>query len=291
MNLAAACTGLQLTGFVVLDDWLDAPLCSAARTALHAHQEAGQLLPAGLGRAGARTDSKRRGDVIMWLQPSGDAADAGEHAGAVDASWLISSPPTGDVVWTADDSVPPPRCVDRVLWTRIEALRTALNAELWLGLFDFEAHYAWYPPGARYEPHVDRLRHDDRRMISALIYLNDDWHVARDGGALRLHLTAEQASHARGPDSATARSDRISAAHAIPVTAFDDASVAWVDGGGIDAEGVGDPPDALCLDVAPRAGRLVMFRSDLIRHEVRPALRDRYSIAIWFRRRPINCVV
>jgi SM-20-related protein len=40
--------------------------------------------------------------------------------------------------------------------------------------------------------------------------------------------------------------------------------------------------------IEPRAGRLVVFGSAELEHEVRPARRDRYSIAGWFRRRPLG---
>jgi SM-20-related protein len=35
------------------------------------------------------------------------------------------------------------------------------------------------------------------------------------------------------------------------------------------------------LDILPEAGRLVCFRSDLIEHEVLPAIRERYSLTGW----------
>jgi hypothetical protein len=35
------------------------------------------------------------------------------------------------------------------------------------------------------------------------------------------------------------------------------------------------------VDIAPRAGRLVLFRSDALLHEVRPALRHRYALSLW----------
>lgn len=40
--------------------------------------------------------------------------------------------------------------------------------------------------------------------------------------------------------------------------------------------------------IEPHAGRLVVFGSAELEHEVRPARRDRYSIAGWFRRRPLG---
>jgi SM-20-related protein len=58
---------------------------------------------------------------------------------------------------------------------------------LYLGLEDFESHFALYPPGAFYLKHLDRFRDNDRRTVSAVLYLNQDWQ-AEQGGALRLYL-------------------------------------------------------------------------------------------------------
>lgn len=42
------------------------------------------------------------------------------------------------------------------------------------------------------------------------------------------------------------------------------------------------------LDVEPRIGTWVIFRSETIEHEVRPVLRERFSLTGWFRRRALN---
>jgi SM-20-related protein len=70
----------------------------------------------------------------------------------------------------------------------MEDLRLALNQHLYLGLDEYESHFAFYAPGAAYSKHLDRFRDDDRRTISAVIYLNEDW-LPEQGGALRLHPT------------------------------------------------------------------------------------------------------
>ena len=41
-------------------------------------------------------------------------------------------------------------------------------------------------------------------------------------------------------------------------------------------------------DVEPHLGTWVIFRSELIEHEVLPAVAERYSLTGWFRRRPLN---
>ncbi|MVW74271.1 2OG-Fe(II) oxygenase [Pseudomonas xionganensis] len=111
----------------------------------------GALTPAGVGRGGAlQVREGVRGDHIQWLEPGQSAAS------------------------------------DQYL-QRLDELRLALNQGLYLGLEDFEGHFALYPPGAFYQKHVDRFRDDDRRTVSAVFYLNADWQ-AEQGGALRLYL-------------------------------------------------------------------------------------------------------
>ena len=70
------------------------------------------------------------------------------------------------------------------LLAMLEGLRLELNRGGIPGLFDLELHYAWYPPGAGYARHVDRPENRDARLISLVLYLNEDW-APGDGGALR----------------------------------------------------------------------------------------------------------
>jgi SM-20-related protein len=69
----------------------------------------------------------------------------------------------------------------------MDELRKLLNQNLYLGLEEFETHFAFYTPGAYYGKHLDRFHDDDARTVSAVIYLNEDWQEEY-GGALRLHL-------------------------------------------------------------------------------------------------------
>lgn len=68
----------------------------------------------------------------------------------------------------------------------MESLRLQLNRRLFLGLFDYECHFACYPVGARYLRHVDAFRGDTNRVLSTVLYLNPDWSVD-DGGELLLY--------------------------------------------------------------------------------------------------------
>lgn len=78
----------------------------------------------------------------------------------------------------------------RTFLATMEQLRLALNSRLYLGLFDYEAHYAHYPPGAFYRRHRDVFREaasdgKPRRVLSTVFYLNDAW-CEDDGGELLL---------------------------------------------------------------------------------------------------------
>jgi SM-20-related protein len=66
----------------------------------------------------------------------------------------------------------------------MDRLRLELNRETYLGLFDLEMHYAWYPPGAGYARHVDQPQGREDRLVSVVLYLNESW-VPADGGQLR----------------------------------------------------------------------------------------------------------
>jgi SM-20-related protein len=68
----------------------------------------------------------------------------------------------------------------------LDRIRAAINRTAFLGLAEFEAHYAAYPPGAGYARHRDRFRDSDARVVSWVTYLNPEWRD-EDGGALRLY--------------------------------------------------------------------------------------------------------
>jgi SM-20-related protein len=106
----------------------------------------GALRDARVGRAGrAGQNTALRSDATLWLDDvPGDVAEA--------------------------DAV-----------AAVHALRRALNQSLFVGAVDVELHYAHYPPGAFYAPHLDRFGDDDARIVSLIFYLNDDWQHANGG--------------------------------------------------------------------------------------------------------------
>jgi SM-20-related protein len=72
----------------------------------------------------------------------------------------------------------------------MEQLRVALNERLFLGLLDYECHYARYAPGAFYARHRDAFAGGGNRVVSTVLYLNADW-TADAGGELLLYDEAD----------------------------------------------------------------------------------------------------
>jgi SM-20-related protein len=64
-----------------------------------------------------------------------------------------------------------------------EPIRQSLNRELLIGLFEFEACFAVYPEGGFYDRHLDSFEGARNRVMSLVVYLNEDWRDDQ-GGAL-----------------------------------------------------------------------------------------------------------
>lgn len=138
---------LEKVGYIVVQD---SQLRALARRLLVRCQsdEVSPFQPAGIGRGAAnqRIESLR-GDRIRWF-------DANDHTDRAYLAWM-------------------------------EELRLGLNAALFLGLFDYECHYAIYGAGAGYAKHSDVLNGTRQRVLSTVLYLNEGWQDG-DGGQLRL---------------------------------------------------------------------------------------------------------
>ncbi|MFP4092029.1 MAG: 2OG-Fe(II) oxygenase [Cyclobacteriaceae bacterium] len=70
---------------------------------------------------------------------------------------------------------------------RVQQLMQFLNRSLYLGIRDFEVHFAMYPEGTFYKRHADRFQKNAHRVISVVCYMNKGWQEA-DGGKLRMFL-------------------------------------------------------------------------------------------------------
>jgi len=68
----------------------------------------------------------------------------------------------------------------------LEETKSILNRMCYLSLSHFEFHLAHYPIGSFYKKHLDQFNHRNNRMISMIIYLNEDWNQG-DGGELKVY--------------------------------------------------------------------------------------------------------
>ena len=184
---------LEAPGYIVLDQSLPPGLVDALFVQLKALDEE-QFRGAGVGREDRHQRNRFvRSDDICWI----------EHS-------------QGSVR-------------DYLAW--MEVLRLAINRRLFLGLFDYECHFARYAAGAFYRKHLDAFKGQRNRIVSTVLYLNPQWQQDHAGELLIY-----------------------------------------------DREGSG-----VIETVAPLWGRLVVFLSEEIPHEVVATQQPRYSLTGWFR--------
>ncbi len=148
MNIKDIADTLRHTGYLVLDNPLPQTL---TRQLLGRCQKDSRFHTAHIGRGADKQQIQSiRGDAISWLDEN--------HA--VDQAYLA--------------------------W--MDTLRTGLNEALYLGLFDYESHYAIYAAGAAYAKHSDVLNGKKNRILTTVLYLNEAWQRC-DGGELLVYDT------------------------------------------------------------------------------------------------------
>lgn len=95
----------------------------------------------------------------------------------------------GDVTyWLGEETAP---AEIQTIFASIGKLREALNRRFFLGLKDFEAHLAIYPPGTFYKEHLDRHEDESSRTLSFIFYLHEEWKEG-DGGELRINYQGKE---------------------------------------------------------------------------------------------------
>lgn len=67
----------------------------------------------------------------------------------------------------------------------IEEMIGRLNRYCYLSLSGYEFHFSHYPKGTFYKRHLDQFKGRNNRMISVIIYFNDNWQQG-NGGELKL---------------------------------------------------------------------------------------------------------
>lgn len=136
--------------FVYIDEFLPDQLYKNVQYYFQQLVDDSQFSKAAIGSSEKRkVESSIRGDFIYWLDKQEDNE--------------ISS-----------------------LFDLFDEVVAKLRQHLFLSLSDYEFHFALYPPQTRYEKHVDQFHGTNNRIISMLIYLNEDWKRG-DGGELKIY--------------------------------------------------------------------------------------------------------
>ncbi len=73
----------------------------------------------------------------------------------------------------------------------MEEIRLTVNRHLYLGLFEYEAHFAKYSAGDFYKKHLDSFNGSTNRRLTTVFYLNQDW-APQDGGELMMYDQNDQ---------------------------------------------------------------------------------------------------
>jgi len=76
--------------------------------------------------------------------------------------------------------------VEQAYLSVMEECRKQLNQRLFLGLFDYEAHFAHYAVGNFYQRHIDAFHGQSNRLVTTVFYLNPNW-TDENGGELLIY--------------------------------------------------------------------------------------------------------
>lgn len=135
-------------GIGIFPDFFAPSLIAALRDDVHALPQH-QLNQAGIGRDLAhQTDSRIRTDKTCWLEGH-------------------SQPQQDYLALMAD-------------------VQQQMNRQLFMGLQDYECHYALYQSGDFYKKHLDAFRGRSNRRLTTVAYLNPEWRT-QDGGELLVY--------------------------------------------------------------------------------------------------------
>lgn len=138
-------------GYAILDDFLSPTQVDGLYNELVKQREEDEFKKAGIGKDDQFQINKSiRGDYISWIDIQTQAPFQQQYM------------------------------------SRVKDLMEYINRSCFLGLKDFEIHFAFYPEGTFYKRHSDRFNDHSVRTISLVCYLNKAW-SAKDGGQLVLY--------------------------------------------------------------------------------------------------------
>ena len=146
---------LERRGFAVIPEFISSAEVEELRFEMDALQAAGGFHKAGVGQGTDHTiEPGVRTDSICWIEQ--------ENATPVQKKYI----------------------------NKLTDVRDRIRDYFRLPLSEAEYYYAIYPPGGYYRRHYDNFAGESRRLITALLYLNQGWQVS-DGGELCIYPPAK----------------------------------------------------------------------------------------------------
>lgn len=143
---------LSDTGYFIWDDFVSNEEVGKLVSIANQGSQSGDFKKAGIGKQALfQLDKSIRGDYIQWLDKN--------NQNQIVLQFL----------------------------NKMEWLKNTLNETCYLGLKDFETHFAIYPENTFYKKHVDRFQQNAHRVISFVLYLNENWQEGH-GGELAIYL-------------------------------------------------------------------------------------------------------
>lgn len=143
-TIDALLDGLVEKGWFVWPNAVSSELCQALLKETEDYHQEGDLQRAGIGRGSEhQLNGEIRRDKIKWLDGETPAQQA--------------------------------------YLAQMADLQQTLNRELFLGLFEYECHFALYQPGDFYKKHYDSFKGQATRIVTTVLYLNSDWEEGKGG--------------------------------------------------------------------------------------------------------------
>lgn len=139
------------SGFLIIDDFLENNLAATLLAEAKTWQEQEAFYAAGIGKLENHVIKEDyRKDKIKWINK--------EECLAATKQYVLI----------------------------LEDLMQQLSRAFFLSLKDYECMFAIYPSGAFYKKHQDQFKKQAHRIISVVLYLNEDWQE-KDGGQLMIY--------------------------------------------------------------------------------------------------------
>ncbi|CAG5084031.1 2OG-Fe(II) oxygenase [Parvicella tangerina] len=145
--------------FTVVDNFLPTALYEHLQAQFKTYLKQDQLEPAGIGSLTTyQINENIRTDEILWLERNDCTPEVASYFAFIE-----------------NDLIP------------------QLNRNLFLSIKDFEFMLAYYPPGGFYKRHLDQFKERNNRLLSMVIYMNDNWQKG-DGGELEIFHNNSEAT-------------------------------------------------------------------------------------------------